>query len=70
MHDLDLQKLRVELVRAGWTQRLLAGMLDTPPTTLSGWLNNTHPGPRDLPQRIADALEVPVSRIARGRRAS
>lgn len=55
---IAMESLRVELARRNMTRSLLAKKLRVPPTTLSGWLNEAHPAPPNLAERVEDALRL------------
>lgn len=50
--------IAIELARRNMRQRDLARLLKVPPTTLSDWLTEAHPGPQDLRTRIMSALSA------------
>lgn len=52
--------LRVELAKAGLTQRALAKKLNVPDTTLSDWITGAHPAPPDFTCRIEKELGLPA----------
>lgn len=56
--------LRVELAKAGLTQRALARKLNVPDTTLSDWITGAHPAPADLSIRIEKELGLPAGSFA------
>lgn len=64
MSDFSPHRLRVELAKANITQRRLAHLLGTPPSTLSTWLNGAAPAPADLVKRIETALDLEPGSLA------
>ena len=63
--DLDFTKLRVELVKKGWTQVDLARVLGLRPSTFSGWARGVYPAPGDLTARIEGALGLESGTLAK-----
>ncbi|HYD54041.1 MAG TPA: helix-turn-helix transcriptional regulator [Gemmatimonadaceae bacterium] len=53
--------LRVELAKAGLTQRALARSLNIPDTTFSDWVRGAHPAPPGFAARVAKELGVSES---------
>jgi transcriptional regulator with XRE-family HTH domain len=58
------RKLRLELVRKGWTQLDLANRLGHPVSTLGSWLRGVAPAPTDLLARIERALKLPAGALS------
>lgn len=57
-------KLRVELAKAGLTQRALAKKLKMPDTTFSDWIRGAHPAPPGFTSRVEKVLGLPAGTIA------
>ena len=55
--------LRVELAKAGLTQRALARKLNIPDTTFSDWIRGAHPAPPGFGTRIEKELGLDVGAL-------
>jgi transcriptional regulator with XRE-family HTH domain len=58
-----LTRVRIELLRRGWTQLDLAKQLRHPHSTLSSWLRGVAPAPSNLLSRIERALKLPAGAL-------
>jgi transcriptional regulator with XRE-family HTH domain len=55
--------LRVELAKAGLTQRALAKKLNIPDTTFSDWVRGAHPAPPGFESQIEKELGLHVGTL-------